>query len=285
MVSRKKAKGKARKVAKAAKAAEEAELAAVNGRQEEERSLELEAQMQRMSIDNLLQCRHGALASNKHDDRLCVEIMKTIQGGWNASFDAGNDDFVSCFEAGIDAAQEKYAMFDDVAKVEMLVSYCVAVGTTLILDGDDVGARNSAAIACYLEQYNLVYLKETQLEVKMKWMQIIALCQCRDINSCVKYLRKRIPCSCLDIKYKEVKSLPRFGMCCNPACTLPNRQIERSQMFSCSGCDAMHYCCHQCQKADWPRHKEWCKQERGVQMLMLHGRKGSAMPYDSERQS
>jgi hypothetical protein len=265
MVSRKKAKGKARKVAKAAKAAEEAEVAAVNGRQEGERSLELEAQMQRLSIGNLLRCRHGSLASSSHDERLCTEIMNAVKGGWRTHYEAGNSDFISCFNAGIDAAQEKYAaLFDDVAKMEMLVSHCVAMGSKAVLDGDDFSARRFTTFACYFEQYNLVHLKETQFEVKMKWMQIIELYQCRDSHSLVKYLRKRIPCSCLDMKYKEVKSLPRFGMCCNPACTLPYRQVQRSKMFSCSGCDEMHYCCHQCQKADWPRHKEWCKQGRVV---------------------
>ncbi len=260
MVSRKKAKGKARKVAKATKAAEEAEVAAVNGRQEEERSLEV--QMQRLTIDNLLQCRHGVLASNKHDERLCVEIMKTVNGGWNASVEAGND-LIPCFNAGIDAAREKYdALFIDVAKVEMIASYCVALGTKLILDGDDSSARHAAAFACYFEQYDLVHLKKTHEVVKES--PIVELSQCHDIHSLVKYLRKRIPCSCLDRKYKEVKSLPRFGFCCNTECTLPNRQVERSKMFSCSGCDEMHYCCHQCQKADWPRHKEWCKQGRIV---------------------
>jgi len=259
MASRKKAKGKARKVAKAAKAAEEAEVAAVNGRQEEKRSLE--AQTQRLSIDNLLQCRHGVLASNKHDQRLCMEIMNAVKGGWNASVEAGND-LISCINAGIDAAREKYAaLFIDVAKMEMIASYCVALGTELILVGDDKDARHPAAFACYFEQYNLVHLKKTHEVVKES--PIVELSQCDDIHSLVKYLRKRIPCGCLDQKYKEVKSLPRLGFCCNTECTLPHRQVERSKMFSCTGCDEMNYCSHQCQKADWPRHKEWCKRRRG----------------------
>ena len=269
MVSRKKAKGRARKVAKAAKAAEEAEVAALNGRQEGS----LEAQMQRLSIGNLLQCRHGMLASSSHDERLCLKVLEAVDGGSRAYFFAtGNDDFISCFEAGIDAAQEKYAMCDDVAKVEMLVSYFSAIGTQGVLDGDlglpngDVSsgkmfARKSAALACYFDQCISVS-KGTQREVN--WIQVIELHNCDDIHSCVKFLRKRIPCSCLDIKYKEVKSLPRFGMCCNAECILPNDgQVERNKMFSCSGCDEMHYCSRQCQNADWSRHKEWCKQWRG----------------------
>ncbi len=123
MVSRKKAKGKARKAAKV-KAVEEAEFAAVNGRQEGS----LEAQTQRLSIDNLLQCRHGNLASSS-GERLCLDIINAVEYGWIACFDAGDDDFMSCFNAGIDAAREKYAaVFDDVARMEMLASHCVAMG-------------------------------------------------------------------------------------------------------------------------------------------------------------
>jgi hypothetical protein len=251
-------------VAKAAKAAEEAEVAAVNGRQEGERSLELEAQMQRLSISNLLQCRHGhgMLASSSHDQRLCTEIMNSIKFGWRTHFEAGNDDFMSCFNAGIDAAREKYAaVFDDIARMEMLASHCVAIGSKAVLDGDDKDAQHYASFACHFEQYNLVRLKKTQFEVN--WIQVLELHQCDDMHSLVKYLRKRIPCSCLDQKCKEVKSLPRFGLCCNPDCTLPHGQVERSKMFSCTGCDEMNYCSHQCQKTDWPRHKEWCKRRRG----------------------
>jgi hypothetical protein len=196
--------------------------------------------------------------------------MNAVKGGWRTHYEAGNSDFISCFNAGIDAAREKYAaLFIDVAKMEMIASYCVALGTKLVLDGDDLSAREDAAFACYFEQYNLVNLKKTQVDVKVKRMQIVELFLCHDSHSLVKYLRKRIPCSCLDQKYEEVKSLPRIGMCCNEACTLPNDgEVERSKMFSCAGCDEMNYCSHQCQKADWSRHKKWCKQWRGGELRM-----------------
>jgi hypothetical protein len=77
----------------------------------------------------------------------------------------------------------------------------------------------------------------------------------------VNFFRKRIPCQCLDKKYKEVKSIIKMGLCCNPACSLPDRQVERKKMFKCTGgcrCSNTYYCSYECQKADWSEHKKEC---------------------------
>jgi hypothetical protein len=85
MVSRKKAKGKARKAAKEAKKAAESE-------EKEELSLAminhesfLEAQMQRLIIGNLMResnkCRHG-VELESHDEKLCREVAAAFEGAY-----------------------------------------------------------------------------------------------------------------------------------------------------------------------------------------------------------
>ena len=59
--------------------------------------------------------------------------------------------------------------------------------------------------------------------------------QLADEHTLVSFLRKRITCKCLDTKYKQVKSLPNMGRCCNDGCSLPEGHVQRSKMFcSCS---------------------------------------------------
>ena len=78
----------------------------------------------------------------------------------------------------------------------------------------------------------------------------------------VSYSKKRIPCSCLDAKFREVKSFPKMSCCSNPECSLPGNkvEVELSAMMSCGGCRRAHYCSESCQAADWEAdHKEECK--------------------------
>jgi len=79
-----------------------------------------------------------------------------------------------------------------------------------------------------------------------------------DEHTLVKYLRKHIPCSCLDEKYEEVKKIKKMGICFNLQCSLPNREAERSTMLSCTRCRRVNYCSPQCQKVDWTDHKQDC---------------------------
>ena len=84
---------------------------------------------------------------------------------------------------------------------------------------------------------------------------IIELYKC-DEHTLVKYLRKRIPCSCLDEKYNEVKSITRMGLCFNAQCT--SDIVQRSKMMCCARCGEVNYCSRECQKAAWPEHKTNC---------------------------
>ncbi len=263
MPSKKKARGRARKAAKEAKAAEEEAKTVVVKNQDGS----LEAQMQRLTINNLLResdtvqkCRHG-FELEGHEERLCVEFVEVFRRGYHESFLAGANDIASCLIEGTNATKGRFlAWWNDVAKLEDVVSWClVACGAQrCILGGNNLSAQIDASFACYFEQRIAFNMKKTAPMINC---HSIGELQMSDINTLVNYFRKRIPCKCLDKRYKEVKSVIKMGRCCNPTCSLLDRQVERKKMFCCMGCSDTYYCSPECQKAHWKSdHKKICKQ-------------------------
>ena len=133
----------------------------------------------------------------------------------------------------------------------------LALGANYILSEDIDRARQCAASANYFsgiseQSFNpLEVVKTTELFVG-------------DQHTLVRYLQERIPCSCLDEKYEEVKDIKKIGLCCNTQCKIPDRMTERSSMVYCSRCRSVSYCSRECQEAHWhwPRHKELCEMMR-----------------------
>ncbi len=82
--------------------------------------------------------------------------------------------------------------------------------------------------------------------------------------------RNRIPCSCLDDKHKEVMSISKMGICCNPRCSLPDRKLERSAMESCEQCRLVHYYSRNCQKKHWKSHKDACHHGIPPELNLFH---------------
>ena len=145
--------------------------------------------------------------------------------------------------------------------METVTSYLLRMGTSAILDGDYAAARLFAAYARYFEQYMAVVLKETQ--ALPNWPK---LCQAYygDDHTLVKFYRHRIPCSCLDEKYEDVKHITKMGCCYNQQCSIPNGEVERCKSKYCSRCRYVTYCSSECQEADWKRHKPACDRHAEV---------------------
>lgn len=254
MPSRKKAKGKARKAANKAKE-EEAHPAAAD----QEISLSLTSQMQRLQLEDLLrECNHGL--SRHNDEAFCLGFIQAFEDA--ARFDANGreNDLDTIFNTTLEVIQEKFAaVVKDAVKLKGAISFFLGQGAQLILEqGCDSGpARRFASFASCLEQGLAVTYYESQPEMNT---QKIAELTWADNHTLVSFFRKRIPCSCLDDTYKIVKSMPKTGLCCNPSCTRPNRIAQRKTMMYCARCREANYCSQDCHKAAWPRHKNRCKE-------------------------
>ena len=79
-----------------------------------------------------------------------------------------------------------------------------------------------------------------------------------DEHTLVSYIKKIIPCNCLDEKYKEVRYISKTTRCYNENCSLPRGVVEQSKATCCSKCRQATYCSRSCQVQDWPRHKIVC---------------------------
>ena len=70
----------------------------------------------------------------------------------------------------------------------------------------------------------------------------------------VKFVTKRLPCACLKMLHSATrKKLPKVGVC--NGC---HKQFPRSQLHICTGCMISEYCSKECQRANWPIHKQCC---------------------------
>ena len=251
MVSRKKAAAKARKAAKEAKAVEE-DVQEVGQEQKA-----LEAQMQQLTMDELWgesgavqECLHGFEVD--HEQKRCVAFIEAFRRGYNEEFDSGGKNMVPCFGAGLEATEALKFTDNGMDKV---VSRLLCEGAQNILDGDDRQARVEASFALYFEQFIAVYIEKTQPSIN--WHGVAEL-QFSDLHTLVKFLRKKIPCNCLDKKYNEVKSMTKMGLCSNLECFRSGKRVARSEMLYCARCGT-GYCSPECQRKHWPRHKKACK--------------------------
>ena len=143
----------------------------------------------------------------------------------------------------------------------MVISCFLFAATRHVLNGIIPQASVNVCIANYLEQHVACVFRESQSAIAG---HKIAELMDADIHTLVSYLRRCIPCSCLDKKYKEVKHVKKMGECCNPHCSLPENRAERSKMFCCSRCRRANYCSRACQKIAWPKHKTFCDEASAI---------------------
>ena len=270
MPSRKKKAGKARKAKAAERKGKEEETQAEATVGNDQASLT--TQMQRLQIEDLLQCGHGcsAIFADRSrlspDERLCLEFCSEFSSIYNDCIDREIFLMDSLYQAR-DATLEKYAtVWGDAAKMKWIVSFHVAYATQYIVRCENIKKNlpNNVylltSFGYFFENYHKIDLNSSN---NNRWQQkIVELQNSPDPHSLVELLRKRVPCKCLDKKYEEVKSIPKMGLCSNKKCTLPKRTTTQSDMFFCSGCQLACYCSSKCQKADWKRHKETCKMVR-----------------------
>eukprot|EP00984_Skeletonema_dohrnii_P033960 scaffold32284_cov140-Skeletonema_dohrnii-CCMP3373.AAC.3 len=202
-----------------------------------------------------MQCYHGYVPGEDHF--IIEDFCKTFVSGFislGGEVDVGERTTTLAY---CKDTREKYPKVgNDYSKMKLVVSLFLFQGTYHVLEGDIHSARLYAALALHLEDY-FPFFFEDELEATLDAVKQIELLRA-DEHTLVKYLREKIPCCCLDEKYKQVKSITKMGVCWNENCSIPDRLVERKSMFYCTRCRAANYCSRECQKAAWPTHKEIC---------------------------
>ena len=156
-----------------------------------------------------------------------------------------------------------YTRPDNVRTIDSLY---LALATNCVLSGDMDLARQCATSATYFHAIFKTYsdyfrFGRVASGIQMDFDKLREL-DASDEHTLVRYIQKRIPCSCLDEKHEEVKGVKKIGLCCNPRCKIPDQMTERSSMMLCTRCRRVNYCSRECQEAHWPRHKELCEMMR-----------------------
>jgi hypothetical protein len=218
---------------------------------------------QEMKAKEKENCTHGYNPSSIFEARFCENYLKAFTESYhNNASTRGNKPLArlstanAAFSTAIDRSNSANTTNISRKKsdIECINPFCVAEGTKNILDGKSDAARVCAVLALYMN-FNMNYTKGDEFPDLQKMMEVID----GDEHTLVQFFRKQIPCSCLDEKYKEVKSITKMGVCCNDdSCPLPGNMAIRSKMLQCTRCRNVSYCSKECQEADWPKHKQAC---------------------------
>eukprot|EP00984_Skeletonema_dohrnii_P028902 scaffold19108_cov59-Skeletonema_dohrnii-CCMP3373.AAC.1 len=150
MPSKKKARGKARRVAKSRKAREEDAAAA------DEKS-GIDSQMQRLKINYLAAtgnskiCPHGFIPLPLQEGHVCEAFIDSLGDGFRACCEKSMG-MTECFKNVYYTTERKHAeVWNDPGKLQSVISHFLARGTDHILEGD---YKNPFAIyVSFLEQW------------------------------------------------------------------------------------------------------------------------------------
>ena len=213
---------------------------------------------QEMKVKEKQNCTHGYNPSSIFQARFCEDFLKTFLESYYASTRRNSRNnrvgsAIDAFRTAVDNSITTTNVARDLCNNECINPFCLAEGTKFILDGNSDDARLCAVLALVMKSITAAELPSQQKEFEL----VDA-----DEHTLVQFFRKQIPCSCLDEKYKEVKSITKMGICFNEiSCPLPDRKAVRSKMFRCTGCLSdyyVSYCSRECQEAHWPVHKKHC---------------------------
>ncbi len=194
------------------------------------------------------QCHHGYVATREH------LTTNDFSREFLSELNSGHEDAVESIATTSKVMAEKYpGVWHDPKKLKMAITFSLWQGTQHVLKGDIKSARLVAFSARALQRRLSVLCGDPPIAL----LTVVELFHA-DEHTLVRYLRKSIPCSCLDEKYKEVKSITKVGFCCNELCSKQDRMVERRSMLRCTGCGDVHYCSRECQKSHWQEHKKMC---------------------------
>ena len=199
-------------------------------------------------------CNHGF--SPLPRGHVCALFIPSFVREYSASTRNSN---IDRFDDALEATSTKYeTVWHNPDMLENVISHFLAEGASAILEGKHDLARHSGVIALLFEQHRDVMTGNDAGVCRNTSYYVELSNDSCDEHTLVSVFRRRIPCKCLDKRYKEVKSIVKMGHGENPDSILPDGKTERSKLMKCQQCCMADYCSTECQKADWPSHKECC---------------------------
>ena len=242
MVSRKRALGKARRNAAAKAKAMAAEEAAAF----KTVSSPLEPFMD-------CSCTHGWNRDKYDESHECYKYIAAMV-----------EHIIESGTTGVKEENRPQISVDD-ADLEWIASAFVSIGTGSVIHASRDFAKSSADLLYIRLGLRSVYYDEwihqsfLNKSAPLMYNARLQELEHADQRRIISYLKKRIPCSCLDALYDQLKPLPKMGLCGSLNCGHPERKVEISKMWSCEACRRGHYCSKECQADHWLSHKEECK--------------------------
>lgn len=217
--------------------------------------------------NGITECTHGFIEFP--DGHVCKQVVDELVQTMQLDDD---DEFFRRLANVPGLLEARRDEWEDENNSRWIQSYFVAQGTKHILDENDKGARVFAVFAALLEQVQMA--EKGDFGKAQAIMELLTAVDHRAAGdrTMLGFLKKRIPCKCLDERYGRVKSQKKTGLCYSTQCTLPLRTTERSKMMTCSQCRMVHYCSRQCQLVDWPFHRQKCKDYAAMRKLTAAGK-------------
>ncbi len=214
---------------------------------------------QEMKVKEKENCTHRDNTPSPSEARFCQDYVKIFTESYYTSTREGNShsdrlkSALHAFGAANNTLMGPTNVPRTLSNIERINPYSLAEGTKFILDEKSDDARPCAMLALLTKNVDAAGFGDSQ-----KVLELLD----GDEHTLVQFFRKQIPCSCLDEKYKEVKSITKTGICFNEkSCPLPDRKAVRSKMLRCTGCligRSVSYCSRECQEAHWSMHKKYC---------------------------
>jgi len=149
---------------------------------------------ERRGCDTKETCAHGCPVFP--EGNVIHAFLNVFSAGYNGA-SHGEDRFVVAIQATKEAYPE---VWTNSKKLELVVSILIVNGTDNILDENLKDARINVAYACFFEQW--IYFLQNEAKTSAERAMIAELLNAGE-RTVVNFLRKRIPCTCLNGKRQD----------------------------------------------------------------------------------